>query len=124
MASGSPGVEGTSMGSRLTRGSADVPCGLLPPARCEPLAPEYIWYYSRGMKRKTSVTLAPDIVKAVDGLAGRAGNRSAVIERAVRELIAREARRERDARELKIIDANADRLNREAEDVLSFQVEP
>ena len=90
----------------------------------EPLVAEYIWYYSRGMKRKTSVTLAPHVVKAVDGLAGKGGNRSAVIERAVRELIAREAKRERDARELKIIDANADRLNREAEDVLSFQVEP
>lgn len=83
-----------------------------------------MWYYFRGMKRKTSVTLAPDVVKAVDGLAGKSGSRSAVIERAVRELIAREARRARDARELEIIDSNADRLNREAEDVLSFQVEP
>jgi Arc/MetJ-type ribon-helix-helix transcriptional regulator len=75
------------------------------------------------MKRKTSITLAPELVRALDALAGKTGNRSAVIERAVRELLAREAKRERDARELTIIDRNAERLNLEAGEVLGFQVE-
>ena len=76
------------------------------------------------MKRKTSVTLAPDVVKAVDRLAGQEGSRSAVIERAIRELVAREAKHARNAQELETLNRNADRLNREAADVLSFQVEP
>jgi predicted transcriptional regulator len=75
------------------------------------------------MKRKTSITLAPDLVRALDRLAGVGGSRSAVIERAIREFLAREARQAEDARELEIIDRNADRLNREAEDVLDYQGE-
>jgi metal-responsive CopG/Arc/MetJ family transcriptional regulator len=75
------------------------------------------------MKRKTSVTLAPDVARALDRFVGKTGNRSAVIERAVKELIARESKRQRDARELELIDRNATRLNAEAEDVLGFQAE-
>jgi len=75
------------------------------------------------MKIKTSVTLSEDLLEKLDRLAGPRRNRSAVIERAVRDFVASQARRLRDARDLEILDRNAERLNREAADVLSFQVE-
>ena len=75
------------------------------------------------MKTKTSITLSEDLIAEIDRLAGPAKNRSAVIERAVRSLIALEARRLRDARDREILDTQAARLNREAADVLSYQVE-
>jgi Arc/MetJ-type ribon-helix-helix transcriptional regulator len=74
-------------------------------------------------KRKTSVTLSPDVVKTIDRLAGKGGSRSAVIERAVRAFWAREVKSKRDAHDRAILDADADRLNAEAEDVLSYQVD-
>lgn len=75
------------------------------------------------MKIKTSVTLSEDLLEELDRLAGPRKNRSAVIERAVRDFVASQARRLRDARDLEILDKNAARLNREAADVLSFQME-
>lgn len=75
------------------------------------------------MKVKTSVTLSEDIVAEIDRLAGPTKNRSAVIERAVREFAAAEARRRRDARDREILDKQAEPLNREAEDVLTYQVD-
>jgi metal-responsive CopG/Arc/MetJ family transcriptional regulator len=79
-------------------------------------------WYDGGMKRKTSVTLAEDVIDAVDRLAGKTESRSAVIERAVRTLVALEEKARRDARDLEIIKANIDQLNDEADDVLSYQV--
>ncbi len=73
------------------------------------------------MKVKTSVTLSQATIKKIDRLAGRSGNRSAVIERAVETLAAQEARRARDARDLEILNRQSDRLNAEAEDVLEYQ---
>lgn len=75
------------------------------------------------MKIKTSVTLSPAVAKAIDHLAGRDGTRSAVVERAVLELVARLDRQAKDARDLEILNGNAARLNDEAEDVLSYQVD-
>jgi hypothetical protein len=63
------------------------------------------------------------MMAAVDRLAGPARNRSAVIERAVEEYVALQARRRRDARDLEILDRHAARLNREAADVLSYQAD-
>ena len=76
------------------------------------------------MKIKTSITLSPDTLRAIDELAGDTSNRSRVIERAVREFIARHQRAIRDQRDFEILNRAADGLNREAEDVLSYQVEP
>jgi metal-responsive CopG/Arc/MetJ family transcriptional regulator len=73
------------------------------------------------MKIKTSVTLSADLLKAIDRLPGGKGNRSAVIERAVREHVAAHARRARDERDVRIYEDNSDELNREALDVLSYQ---
>ena len=46
---------------------------------------------------------------------------SDVIETALREFVKRKTRAERDKRELEIINANADKLNEEALDVLEYQ---
>ena len=70
------------------------------------------------MRVKTSITLPDELLKRID----RADvNRSAFIERASRAYLARLAKREREANDLSIIEANADRLNAEALDVLDYQ---
>jgi metal-responsive CopG/Arc/MetJ family transcriptional regulator len=76
------------------------------------------------MKVKTSVTLSPDTLEAIDEFAGDEGNRSRVIERAVLEFIARHRRAMREQKDLEILNRTADDLNREAEDVLAYQAEP
>ncbi len=79
----------------------------------------YFW----SMKQKISVTLSPETIRAVDEVAGETSNRSRVIEQAVLEFLERRKRRLRDARDLEILDAAADELNREVEDVLDYQAE-
>ena len=76
------------------------------------------------MKRKTSITLSSALLDELDKVVGRNGNRSELIERAVRGYLKQLARAERDKRDLEILDRSASRLNREAEDVLLYQVEP
>jgi metal-responsive CopG/Arc/MetJ family transcriptional regulator len=76
------------------------------------------------MKVKTSVTLSASTLKAVDELAGPGMARSRIIEQAVLEFVERRRRQLRDQRDLAILNRSADRLNRELEDVLAFQVEP
>ena len=75
------------------------------------------------MKIKTSITLSEDLVRDVDELSAQYGSRSAVVELAVREFVAAEVRRKRDTRDIEILNRRADALNKEAEDVLSYQVE-
>ena len=73
------------------------------------------------MKVKTSITLSKDVVDAVDELAEESGNRSEFIEAALRSYIAQKKRGEENRRDLEIINRRHARLNREAEDVLTFQ---
>jgi Arc/MetJ-type ribon-helix-helix transcriptional regulator len=75
------------------------------------------------MKVKTSITLSKEALAAIDRLAGSRKNRSAVVERAVRELVTAEARRLRNERDLEILNRHAKRLNAEAADVLTYQVD-
>jgi len=75
------------------------------------------------MKIKTSITLSRDLVCQIDALSGRYGNRSAFIEKAVRDLIDTETRRERDLNDLEILNKQASELNKEAADVLDFQAD-
>jgi hypothetical protein len=75
------------------------------------------------MKVKTSITLSALTIKAVAELAGPGMPRSRVIERAVLEFVERRRRQLREQKDLKILNRCADRLNREIEDVLAFQVE-
>ena len=74
------------------------------------------------MKVKTSITLSEDLLKSIEGSLADYKNRSDFIEAAVRDFIARKTRDEMDAKDLAIINRNADELNREAEEVLEFQV--
>jgi metal-responsive CopG/Arc/MetJ family transcriptional regulator len=76
------------------------------------------------MKIKTSITLSEDILAAIDKRSGQFKNRSDFIEAAIRAYIDRLLRAEQDARDLAIINRQADRLNQEAVDVLAYQIIP
>jgi metal-responsive CopG/Arc/MetJ family transcriptional regulator len=73
------------------------------------------------MKEKTSITLSSDVLAEVDHLAGSKLSRSAFIEGVLRTYFKERARRKIHARDLERINAAADRLNSEAEDVLAYQ---
>ena len=75
------------------------------------------------MKIKTSITLSKDIVALIDQHAEGEKNRSAFIELAVRTYLQILKRKKRDLDDLHAINRLSERLNREAEDVLSYQVE-
>ena len=79
--------------------------------------------YIGSMRVKTSVTLSPETLRAIDEIAGELLNRSRVIEQAVLEFIERRRRADRDARDLEILNRSADVLNEEVEDVLAYQIE-
>ena len=75
------------------------------------------------MKIKTSITLSKEILDAVDQLSSQYGNRSILIEQAIREFLITMARRRRDLQDIEILNRRADVLNKEAEDVLAYQVD-
>ena len=83
----------------------------------------FFWGYICGMKVKTSITLPEDLLKAIDEYTGEYKNRSEFIENAVRAFIIQLIQRQQDARDLEIINQHADYLNREAADVLTYQVD-
>ena len=74
------------------------------------------------MKIKTSITLSEYLLKAIDNMIDEYGNRSRVIEAALQEFIANKNRQIRDQKDLELINENADMLNQEAGDTLSYQV--
>ncbi|MGA1796611.1 MAG: ribbon-helix-helix domain-containing protein [bacterium] len=74
------------------------------------------------MKIKTSITLSEDLLKAVDERSDRYKNRSEFIEAALRAFITQMIRSEQNDRDLEIINRHARTLNKEAEDVLLYQV--
>jgi metal-responsive CopG/Arc/MetJ family transcriptional regulator len=73
------------------------------------------------MKEKTSITLSKEMMTGIDRVTGTKQSRSAYIESVLRDHFREKARRERDARDLAIINRNAARLNRDAEDGLEDQ---
>lgn len=73
------------------------------------------------MRVKTSITLPQELLGRLDRVDK---NRSALLERAARAYLARLESERREQRDLEIINRNADRLNREAEDVLEYQKLP
>jgi metal-responsive CopG/Arc/MetJ family transcriptional regulator len=75
------------------------------------------------MKVKTSITLSEELIKSIDELFGGQKNRSEFIENAVREYIERQVQVERDLKDIDILNKKADKLNKEAEDVLSYQID-
>lgn len=72
-------------------------------------------------KVETVVRLPKDLIDQARNLNNDA-EISDVIENALRTLVYNAARTERDRRELEILNANADRLNEEAIDVLEYQL--
>ena len=75
------------------------------------------------MKIKTSITLSEELLKEVDRYLGRSGNRSAFFEEAIQGYLAHKAHQMREAKDLDILNQQADALNREAKDVLSYQAD-
>ena len=76
------------------------------------------------MKVKTSITLSEDIIKLIDDRLTSFKNRSDFIECALRAYIEILKKDEQNARDIDIINKQADRLNKEATDVLSYQALP
>jgi len=70
---------------------------------------------------KTSITLPEELLRRLDQVDD---NLSALLERAAMAYLARLEEERRDKRDLEIINRNADRLNREAVDVLQYQKLP
>jgi metal-responsive CopG/Arc/MetJ family transcriptional regulator len=72
------------------------------------------------MKVRTSVTISSELLVQLNELAGK--RRSEIIETALQDYFKKKSRQERDKRELEIINKNAKALNKEALDVLEYQV--
>ncbi|MBA4392246.1 MAG: hypothetical protein C0407_01715 [Desulfobacca sp.] len=79
--------------------------------------------YKSSMKRKTSITLSEDLLKVIDEYTVEYNSRSEFIEEAVRVFIRQLIRKRQDTRDLEIINKQADYLNQEARDVLTYQVD-
>ena len=76
------------------------------------------------MKEKTSVTLSREVLAKIDRLPGARKSRSAAIEWVLRRYLRQRERAELHARDLEILNREADRLNSEAEDALDYQADP
>lgn len=74
------------------------------------------------MKVKTSVSLSPDVLAALDEIDPE--SRSRAIEVAITDYVRRRRRAAREARDVELINQHADELNREALDVLEYQADP
>ncbi len=75
------------------------------------------------MKIKTSITLPEDLLEEIDRMTKDSSSRSRFIETALRGYL-EQKRRERQAKaDLEILNRASERLNAEAADVLSCQVE-
>ena len=73
------------------------------------------------MKEKTSLTLSPQILTQIDRIAGTKRSRSAVIEDVLRQFLREQARAERRARDIAILNKYAEEMNRDALDGLDEQ---
>ena len=74
------------------------------------------------MQRRISITLSGDVLSKLDLIVGRNGNRSKLVERALVHYLEGRRREIRDRTDQEILDRNADSLNAEAEEVLSYQI--
>ena len=74
------------------------------------------------MKIKTSITLSKNLLKEIDSIISKSGNRSLFIEEAIKNYLNHKKRLVRNKKDLVIINRSANDLNKEAEDTLSYQV--
>lgn len=70
------------------------------------------------MKVRISITLPSTLLEEIDRVNS---NQSAFFERAARLYLAQNAEHDRNAKDAAILERSADRLNREAADVLQYQ---
>jgi metal-responsive CopG/Arc/MetJ family transcriptional regulator len=81
------------------------------------------------MKKRISITLSKDLLPEIDLLAGASGSRSAFIEKVLDDHVRNDDHlpnsewRALQQRDLELINANADALNRESLDVLRYQAD-
>ncbi len=75
------------------------------------------------MKIKTSITISNNILKEVDTIIKNDGNRSLFIEDAIKYYLSYQKRIIRNKKDLEIINSKAKKLNKEAEEILSYQVD-
>ena len=75
------------------------------------------------MRVRTSVTLPKDLLAQVDALVSKNRRRSAVVETALVEYVAKERPKSANLRDIKIINKNAELINRQVEETLEFQAE-
>jgi metal-responsive CopG/Arc/MetJ family transcriptional regulator len=73
------------------------------------------------MKEKTSITLSREVLLRIDRIAGAKQSRSAFIEAVLAKYLRQRARAQREARDVEIINRNAEQLNRDALDSLENQ---
>ncbi|MCU0239628.1 MAG: ribbon-helix-helix protein, CopG family [Pyrinomonadaceae bacterium] len=73
------------------------------------------------LAKKISISLPKDLLARIDELVGKSRKRSTIIESALREYISKENSRELNQKEIEILNANAEKLNEEALDVLEYQ---
>lgn len=71
-------------------------------------------------RRRTTVTLSEDLLQDVNEMSKEYQSRSHFIETVLRTYVAQYKREERDARDMAIINENADRMNAEMADLLAF----
>lgn len=77
------------------------------------------------MKIETTISLEPELLHELSRLLGVNGQRSLseLIAELLRSALEKEKQPAYDLHELELINLNADRLNREAEETLTYQVE-
>ncbi len=73
------------------------------------------------MREKTSITLSSDILAEIDRNAGSKASRSAFIESVLREFFKAKVREAIHARDLELINAHADSLTRESQELEDYQ---
>jgi metal-responsive CopG/Arc/MetJ family transcriptional regulator len=74
------------------------------------------------MKTEISIALSASLLAEIDRRAGNVGSRSAFVEGVLLAYLRANSRRASEARDLKLLNAASDRLNREALDVFEYQV--
>jgi metal-responsive CopG/Arc/MetJ family transcriptional regulator len=76
------------------------------------------------MKVRTTITLSDDLVARIDALAGKGGNRSAVIERLLRKAVRRIEKRRQYREEVEKLNRFTDENYDWIMENLSFQADP
>lgn len=75
------------------------------------------------MKVRTSVRLPKELLIKVDALAGRKNRRSAIVESALVEYVAKGKPKKLNHRDIQIINENAELINKQVEETLEFQAQ-